>query len=210
VVDVFFSRTAFAMGWTFNTDSPDAVTSGPTVAAVGIALTTLSFIVVCIRMYVRGWVVKAIGTGMFFSSLKRQEIANWCTRRLAHGVYLGEFVRIRSRLDSDYIWKFMSLGFMVISVIRESFVLSGNTALESNRKAESRWGLGLKHLSAMPEQNVKTFGLVSLGSMSGMPRLTYLIASVLRRPFVSAPWDESSLEKAAAATNGLTGGTATL
>jgi len=40
-----------------------------------------------------------------------------------------------------FTW-FMSLGFMVISVI------------------QSRWGLGLKHLSAMPEQNVKTFGLL--------------------------------------------------
>ena len=54
------------MGWTFNTDSPDATTSGPTIAAVGIALTTLSLIVVCLRMYVRGWIVKAVGTGEFF------------------------------------------------------------------------------------------------------------------------------------------------
>ncbi|KIM93489.1 hypothetical protein OIDMADRAFT_96199, partial [Oidiodendron maius Zn] len=75
------------MGWTFNTDSPDAVTSGPAIAAVGITLTTLSFIVICLRTYVRGWVVKAIGI-------------------------------------------------------------------------ESRYGLGLHDLSAMPDQNVKLFGLL--------------------------------------------------
>ena len=61
------------MGWTFNTDSPDAVTSGPTIAAVGITLTTLSFIVICLRTYVRGWVVKAIGIGRFFYSLRWQK-----------------------------------------------------------------------------------------------------------------------------------------
>lgn len=56
------------MGWTFNTDNPATVTKGPTIAAVGIALTTLSLIVLCLRMYVRGWVVKAIGTGMLTNS----------------------------------------------------------------------------------------------------------------------------------------------
>jgi hypothetical protein len=55
----------------------------------------------------------------------------------------------------------MSLGFMVITVVRESLVLSGYAASKSNREAETRYGLGLQRLSAMPEQNVKPFGLVS-------------------------------------------------
>ena len=51
------------MGWTYNTANPHAATNAPTIAAVGITFTTLSFIVVCLRMYVRGWMIKAIGTG---------------------------------------------------------------------------------------------------------------------------------------------------
>jgi len=51
------------MGWTYNTVNPDAATNAPTIAAVGITFTTLSLIIVCLRMYVRGWMIKAIGTG---------------------------------------------------------------------------------------------------------------------------------------------------
>jgi hypothetical protein len=94
VVDVLLlARIAFAMGWTFNTDSPDATTTGPTIAAVGIALTTLSLIVICLRMYVRGWVVKAIGVGecLPFLQIETKYLTGW-VRRLAHVLHLGEFL----------------------------------------------------------------------------------------------------------------------
>jgi hypothetical protein len=51
------------MGWTFNTVNPDAATNAPAIAAVGITFTSVSLIIVCLRMYVRGWMIKAIGTG---------------------------------------------------------------------------------------------------------------------------------------------------
>jgi hypothetical protein len=53
------------MGWTYNTVNPDASTNAPTIAAVGIAFTIISFIVVCLRMYVRTQMIKAIGAGKF-------------------------------------------------------------------------------------------------------------------------------------------------
>lgn len=49
------------MGWTYNTENPDAVTNAPTIAAVGITFTTVSFFVVALRVYVRGWMIKAVG-----------------------------------------------------------------------------------------------------------------------------------------------------
>lgn len=33
---------------------------------------------------------------------------------------------------------------------------------ETNGGTESRWGLGLENLADMPNENIKTFGLVSL------------------------------------------------
>jgi hypothetical protein len=51
------------MGWTFNTINPHAPTMGRAIAAVGITFTALSLAVVLLRLYVRGCVVKAIGTG---------------------------------------------------------------------------------------------------------------------------------------------------
>jgi hypothetical protein len=53
------------MGWTYNTVNPNAETNAPTIAAVGITFTTLSFLVVCLRMYVRVYMIKAAGTGAF-------------------------------------------------------------------------------------------------------------------------------------------------
>jgi hypothetical protein len=53
------------MGWTYNTVNPNAETNAPTIAAVGISFTTVSFIIVCVRMYVRKFIVKAVGIGMF-------------------------------------------------------------------------------------------------------------------------------------------------
>lgn len=51
------------MGWTYNTADPDAETNAPTIAAVGIAFTAVSFLLVTLRMYVRGFMVKAVGSG---------------------------------------------------------------------------------------------------------------------------------------------------
>ena len=58
------------MGWTYNTLNPDAKTSAPVIAAVGITFTTLSFMVVALRMYVRGWMIKAIGIGETSTALE--------------------------------------------------------------------------------------------------------------------------------------------
>ncbi|KAL3426781.1 integral membrane protein [Phlyctema vagabunda] len=49
------------MGWTFNTVNPDADTNAPTITAVGVSFSVLSLIFVCLRMYVRGFMIKAIG-----------------------------------------------------------------------------------------------------------------------------------------------------
>lgn len=54
------------MGWTYNTVNPDAETTAPTIAAVGITLTSLSFLVVALRVYVRTFIVKAFGAGKLF------------------------------------------------------------------------------------------------------------------------------------------------
>ncbi|KAK3327949.1 hypothetical protein B0T19DRAFT_178260 [Cercophora scortea] len=49
------------MGWTYNTSDPDAPTIGPQITGVAAALTAVSLITVCLRMYVRGVLIKAIG-----------------------------------------------------------------------------------------------------------------------------------------------------
>ena len=43
--------------------NPNAETNAPTIAAVGISFTTLSLILVCLRFYVRQFMVKAVGKG---------------------------------------------------------------------------------------------------------------------------------------------------
>ena len=53
------------MGWTYNTVNPDAITIGPMITGVAAALTALSFIVVCLRLYVRLRMIKAPGYGEF-------------------------------------------------------------------------------------------------------------------------------------------------
>ncbi|KAK4157504.1 hypothetical protein C8A00DRAFT_11628 [Chaetomidium leptoderma] len=49
------------MGWTFNTQDPDAPTIGPLITGVATALTFLSFVTVCLRTYVRASLIKAFG-----------------------------------------------------------------------------------------------------------------------------------------------------
>lgn len=61
------------MGWTYNTVNPDAKTSAPIIAAVGITFTTVSFVVVALRMYVRGWMIKAIGIGETSTALEEEK-----------------------------------------------------------------------------------------------------------------------------------------
>ncbi|KUJ12622.1 uncharacterized protein LY89DRAFT_623821 [Mollisia scopiformis] len=48
------------MGWTYNVVDPNVATNAPTVAGVGITFTILSFSIVCLRLYVRKYIVKAI------------------------------------------------------------------------------------------------------------------------------------------------------
>ncbi|ESA42648.1 hypothetical protein GE21DRAFT_8096 [Neurospora crassa] len=49
------------MAWTYNTTDPDAPTIGHQITGVAIALTVLSFVTVCLRTYVRAFILKAIG-----------------------------------------------------------------------------------------------------------------------------------------------------
>ena len=53
------------MGWTFNVVDPGAATSAPTIAALGIVFTVFSALVVSLRLYVRGSIVKTISIGQF-------------------------------------------------------------------------------------------------------------------------------------------------
>ncbi|KAM7212406.1 hypothetical protein V8F06_012207 [Rhypophila decipiens] len=49
------------MGWTYNTTDPDAATLEPLITGVAVALTTLSLLAVCLRLYVRIRLIKATG-----------------------------------------------------------------------------------------------------------------------------------------------------
>ncbi|KAK4159145.1 hypothetical protein QBC43DRAFT_362260 [Cladorrhinum sp. PSN259] len=49
------------MGWTYNTVDPNAPTIGPMITGVSTALTFVSLITVCLRVYVRAGLIKAFG-----------------------------------------------------------------------------------------------------------------------------------------------------
>ncbi|KAJ4302085.1 hypothetical protein N0V88_002221 [Collariella sp. IMI 366227] len=49
------------MGWTYNTVDPDAPTIGPLITGVATALTFLSLVTVCLRTYVRAFLIRALG-----------------------------------------------------------------------------------------------------------------------------------------------------
>ncbi|KAK0735443.1 hypothetical protein B0T21DRAFT_348933 [Apiosordaria backusii] len=49
------------MGWTYNTRDPDASTIGPLITGVSTALTFISLVTVCLRVYVRTAMIKAFG-----------------------------------------------------------------------------------------------------------------------------------------------------
>jgi hypothetical protein len=51
------------MGWTFNVVDADVATDAPTIAAVSIVFTVLSALIVSLRLYVRGSIVKTICIG---------------------------------------------------------------------------------------------------------------------------------------------------
>lgn len=94
------------MGWTYNTANPDAETNAPTIAAVGVVFTSLSFILVALRIYVRAFMVKNLGAGRL--CLARTDI-------------LDERILIYLRTDDWIIvptW-FMSFGFLIVTLLRE-------------------------------------------------------------------------------------------
>lgn len=53
------------MGWTYNTQDPDAPTTGPMITGVALALAVLSLITVSLRLYVRASMIRAFGLGEF-------------------------------------------------------------------------------------------------------------------------------------------------
>ncbi|KAF1829899.1 hypothetical protein BDW02DRAFT_535275 [Decorospora gaudefroyi] len=95
------------MGWTYNTPAHVA-NDGPLITAVAITFTTLSLAVLSLRIYVRSWMIKAVGADDLIL------IITWIT----------------------------ACGFAVVTI------------------AQTKWGLGLKHLEDMPLENVYNFGLL--------------------------------------------------
>jgi hypothetical protein len=65
-----FSGQVVTMGWTYNTANPDAPTIGEQITAVSAALTVLSLVIVCLRLYVRFGILKAPGIGMMLPVLR--------------------------------------------------------------------------------------------------------------------------------------------
>ncbi|KAH3907540.1 hypothetical protein HBI56_159650 [Parastagonospora nodorum] len=95
------------MGWTYNT-ADDIANDGPQITAVAIVLTSASLSILLLRMYVRVWMIKAVGAD------------DWTL---------------------IFTW-IASCGFAVVTI------------------AQTKWGLGLKHLIDMPPQNIYNFGLI--------------------------------------------------
>ena len=52
------------MGWTYNT-ADDVPNDGPQIAAVAIALTAMSSVILLLRFYVRVCMIKAVGAGTY-------------------------------------------------------------------------------------------------------------------------------------------------
>tara|TARA_R110002003_G_scaffold94_2_gene7189 strand:+ start:2857 stop:3174 length:318 start_codon:yes stop_codon:yes gene_type:complete len=67
------------MGWTYHTPE-NVANDGPQITAVAIALTSASLCVLLLRLYVRGWMIKAVGSGMYQVALKA--FRAWLMRRL--------------------------------------------------------------------------------------------------------------------------------
>lgn len=63
------------MGWAYNTPD-DLETDGPHIAALAIILTVASLLILSLRLYVRGWMIKTIGAGTYHDSLIQLNSAN--------------------------------------------------------------------------------------------------------------------------------------
>lgn len=63
------------MGWAYNTPD-DAATNGPHIAALAIILTVASLLILSLRLYVRGWMIKTIGPGTYPNSFISLNTAN--------------------------------------------------------------------------------------------------------------------------------------
>jgi hypothetical protein len=61
------------MGWTYNTRDPDAPTTGPLITGVAGALTLLSLITICLRTYVRAFLIRAFGVGRLPGCLRKDQ-----------------------------------------------------------------------------------------------------------------------------------------
>ncbi|KAJ4207570.1 hypothetical protein NW759_013971 [Fusarium solani] len=94
-------------GWTYNAPE-DAPTSGPQISSLAIVFTAVALLVVIMRVYVRGFMVKAFGADDWII------IATW----------------------------FASCGFAVVTII------------------QTKYGLGLKNLKDMPQENYYNFLLL--------------------------------------------------
>ncbi|EMD92617.1 hypothetical protein COCC4DRAFT_58170 [Bipolaris maydis ATCC 48331] len=95
------------MGWAYNTPE-SAVNSGSHITIVAIVFTVASLLVLSLRFYVRGWMIKTIGA-------------------------------------DDYVLAFSWVaccGFAVVTIL------------------QTKWGLGLKNVSDMPNENIFNFGLL--------------------------------------------------
>ena len=60
VQNVYFVK----MGWAYNTPE-SAVNNGSHITSVAIVFTAASLLVLSLRFYVRGWMIKTIGAGMY-------------------------------------------------------------------------------------------------------------------------------------------------
>lgn len=117
------------MGWTYNT-VPNADTNAPIIAAVGITFCTLSLITVCLRMYVRGILIKAIGPGRFlarhcFWERKREKECSLPDIEQMTGLLLllGLVPKTKySIFAANYLTfktQFLCFGFMVVTIFRK-------------------------------------------------------------------------------------------
>lgn len=61
------------MAWAYNV-SDQAVDFGPQLSVIATTFTTLSLLVLSLRFYVRGWMIKAIGAGTYGDVLATFEL----------------------------------------------------------------------------------------------------------------------------------------
>ncbi len=151
------------MGWTFNVVNPDAATNAPTIAAVGIAFTVLSALVVSLRLYVRSSIVKKISIGEC-SQFGLVPCELYLIGRTDDWIIVGTWVTSPSIFEftlANIFIQIMSCIFTALTLSRE---LADNYIMDDNELtcwAETRWGLGLQNVEDLPPQNLFYFNLVS-------------------------------------------------